>query len=228
MAPRALSSKQEKKLVDYLDDSFLNMMRGYKKRSQPTSHLPTLQLYLEAATQILSIILQIPPIDPSTSLRTSYLLHLTNDVLSSIVGYAPDPQNVVDLMDWLDDLDQAWLAVLQSQVWDPKEGLGVDLVIDVDSVAAGVKSSPLSQTERTRLRSLLLGGVETLEEWLFGWEGDGDSSGNILEATGLQTAFDEVFSRTLDELGGLGGLNLDRINLCDTCTPEKATEEMEM
>ncbi len=110
-------------------------------------------------------------------------------MLGSIVGYAPDPQNVVDLMDWLDDLDQAWLAVLQSQVWDPKEGLGVDLVIDVDSVAAGVKSSPLSQTERTRLRSLLLGGVETLEEWLFGWEGDGDSSGNILEATGLQTAF---------------------------------------
>ncbi len=40
--------------------------------------------------------------------------------------------------------------------------------------------------------------------------------------------FDEVFSRTLDELGGLGGLNLDRINLCDTCTPEKVTEEMEL
>ncbi len=131
-------------------------------------------------------------------------------------------------MDWLDDLDQAWLAVLQSQVWDPKEGLGVDLVIDVDSVAAGVKSSPLSQTERTRLRSLLLGGVETLEEWLFGWESDDDSSGNILEATGLQTPFDEVFSRTLDELGWLGGLNLDRIDLCDTCTPEKDTEEMEL
>ncbi|KAK0455209.1 uncharacterized protein EV420DRAFT_1554737 [Desarmillaria tabescens] len=228
MSPHALSSKQERKLVDYLDDSFLNMMRGYKKRSQPSSHLPTLQLYLEAATKILSIILQIPPVDPSTSLRTSYLLHLTNDVLSSIVGYAPDPQNVVDLMDWLDDLDQAWLAVLQSQVWDPKEGLGVDLVIDVDSVAAGVKSSPLSQTERTRLRSLLLGGVETLEEWLFGWEGDGDSSENILEATGLQAAFDEVFSRTLDELGGLGGLNLDRITLDDSCKTERMDPEMEV
>ncbi|KAG7453140.1 uncharacterized protein BT62DRAFT_940510, partial [Guyanagaster necrorhizus] len=206
MSPHALSSKQERKLVDYLDDSFLTMMRGYKMRSQSTSHLPTLQLYLEAATKLLLMILQIPPVDPSTSLRTSYLLHLTNDVLSSIVGYPPNPQNAADLMDWLDDLDQAWLAVLQSQVWDPKEGLGVDLVIDVDSVAAGVKSSPLSQTERTRLRSLLLGGVETLEEWLFGWEGDGDSSGNILESTGLQAAFDEVFSRTLDELGGLGGL----------------------
>ena len=181
-------------------------------RSEPTTHLSTLQLYLETATKLLSMILQIPPIDPSTSLRTSYLLHLSNDVLSSVVGYQPTPQNVVDLLDWLDDLDQAWLAVLQSQIWDPKEGVGTELG---EEALNGTKSSPLNQTEKTRLRSLLLGGVETFEEWVYGGA-DGTSQeqrDDTLESMGLHQAFDQVFSRTLDELGGLGGLTLEAISL---------------
>ncbi|KAF8237111.1 hypothetical protein L208DRAFT_1356724 [Tricholoma matsutake] len=204
---RALSARQEKKLVDYLDERFLELTRGYKKRSEPTTHLPTLSHYLESARQILSLILQIPPIDPSTSLRIAYLLRLTNDVLSSITGYPPDAHILPRVLDWLDDLDQAWLAVLQAQVWDPSTG-GVDLVIDAADASAGVKSSPLTQTESTRLKSLIVGGEASLEEWLE--KGNSDEPGEDeletrLRKLGLQADFDDLFARTLDFLGSLGG-----------------------
>lgn len=35
---RALSSTQERKLVDYLDEQFLELTRGYKKRSVSTPY----------------------------------------------------------------------------------------------------------------------------------------------------------------------------------------------
>ncbi|PFH54324.1 hypothetical protein AMATHDRAFT_44843 [Amanita thiersii Skay4041] len=205
--PRALSLNQERKLVDYLDEKFLELMRGFKKRSEPTSPYRTLSDYLAAARQILSFVLQIPPIDPSTSLRTAYLLRLTNDVLNSVPGYAPTSPVLHEVVDWLDDLDQAWLAVLQTQVWDPEQGVGRDLVIDAGDAADGVKSTPMSQTEVARLRSLLVGGVASLEEWLSVGM-DGEEIGNVermLGRLGLQNEFDEVFSGTLDYLGGFGG-----------------------
>lgn len=112
-----------------------------------------------------------------------------------------------EVLDWLDDLDQAWLAVLQAQVWDPTEG-GVDLVIDAADASAGVKSSPLTQTESTRLKSLIVGGEASLEEWLE--KGQSDEKGeneleNRLRKLGLQADFDDLFARTLDFLGSLGG-----------------------
>jgi hypothetical protein len=132
------------------------------------------------------------------------------------------------LLDWLDDLDQAWLSVLQAQVWDPEDG-PADLVIDAEAAAAGIKSSAVTQTERTRLRSLLIGGSATLEEWLSGdaaptrqntiieedEEADEEAGGGsikdvegMLERLGVQDGFDELFWRTLQELGGLGGVVL--------------------
>ena len=110
-------------------------------------------------------------------------------------------------MDWLDDLDQAWLAVLQAQVWDPTEGR-IDLVIDAADASAGVKSSPLTQTERTRLKSLIVGGEASLEEWLekgHSDERDEDELENRLRKLGLQADFDDLFARTLEFLGSLGG-----------------------
>ncbi|KAF8061764.1 hypothetical protein FPV67DRAFT_1510264 [Lyophyllum atratum] len=205
---RPLSSGQERKLVDYLDEQFLQLTRGYKKRSEITTHLPTLHAYLDASRHILSLVLQIPPIDPSTSLRTAYLLHLTNDTLISIPGYAPNSQTLPEALDWLDDLDQAWLAVLQAQVWDPSTRAGIDLYIDAADATAGLKSSPVSQTERTRLRSLLMGASAGLEEWLENrkeWEEDEDVE-IMLQRLGLQADFDDLFSRTLDHLGSLGGV----------------------
>ncbi|KAF8880567.1 hypothetical protein BD779DRAFT_1548985 [Infundibulicybe gibba] len=176
--PRALSSRQERKLLDFLDERFLSLTRGYKKRSEPTTHLPTLATYLRAAQQILILILQIPPIDPSTSLRTALLLRLTNDVLNSIPGYPPDVES---------------LPV--GQIWDPHQGAGVDLKVEVGS---GARSSMVSVTESTRLR--------TLEEWVSDKRSaDSEDVEDMLGRLGVQDGFDELFSRTLDELGGLAG-----------------------
>ncbi|KAF8177591.1 hypothetical protein BJ912DRAFT_930300 [Pholiota molesta] len=201
-ALRPLTSRQERKLVDYLDENFLQLTRNFKKRfsyqqssrrfvsTEESSKLKTLPAYLEESRHLLAFILQIPPVDPSTSLRISYMLRLTGDTLSSIQGYRlgttdTDVRAILqDLVDFLDDLDQAWLAVLKGQVWDPtsKEGVDVDPpaedTMEVDSNndqdtinstpthSSPYKSSPPSQTDLTRLRSLLLAGEATLEEWL--------------------------------------------------------------
>jgi len=191
------------------------MGQHYLSSSEPMAHLPTLDDYLQASQKILAMILRIPPVDPSTSLRTQVLLRLTNDVLSSTPGYLPTPENLVLALDWLDDLDQAWVSVLQTQTWDPEEGVGVDLVIDAEDAANGLKSTGPSQTERTRLKSLLIGGVATLEEWVEGRtvaEFDGETSNEnvrdveaLLKELGLQEDFDNLFSRSLDELRDVGG-----------------------
>ncbi|KAF9009674.1 hypothetical protein BDQ17DRAFT_1348601, partial [Cyathus striatus] len=215
----------------------------------------TLHAYLSAARHLLSFILQIPPVDPSTSLRTTYMLRLTGDVLGAVCGYpltapptAPedhtedamdtspdsttpnvntpaaleaDPRSTLtELIDFLDDLDQAWLAVLQRQIWDPDEGTGVDLVLDIDATS---KSTPLTQTDITRLRSIIVGGEEVLEAWLEeervsmsrsrrrangvdGVLGLGEEDvATLLDHWGLLGDFDELFHRTLDFLGGFVG-----------------------
>lgn len=173
----------------------------------PSPDLPTLPDYLRAAYQILYLVMQIPPIDPSTSLRTAFLLRLTNDVLTAVPGYPSDPSTYEELLDWLDDLDQSWVSVLQSQIWDPVEGKSVDLVIGAADAAAGLKSAAVSQTERARLKSLIVGGTASLEEWLAGKGGENEQDvESLLGRLGLQAGFDELFSKTLDELGGFGGI----------------------
>ncbi|KAF8959731.1 hypothetical protein BDZ97DRAFT_1761247 [Flammula alnicola] len=236
---RALTSRQERNLVDYLDEHFLQLTRNFKKRSEESSTLKTLSTYIEAVRQLLVLILQIPPIDPSTSLRTAYLLHLTGDALGSIPGYRLGTTSVVvrstlqDLVDFLDDLDQAWIAVLKGQAWDPESAEGVDITLPIeidvemsnstsDSNANGngkdsppkiMKSTPPNQTDLTRLRSLLLSGESALEEWLTNERGQvdeerGDDLGDVsgmLARMGLLDAFDSLFVRTLDFLGGFAG-----------------------
>lgn len=135
-----------------------------------------------------------------------------------------------ELLDWLDDLDQAWFAVLQSQVWDPEVGEGVDLILSLPSSSSSSsngtitkdddadlqatitgKSTPISQTDVTRLRSLLITNIASLEEWLSqtkrrpstnGGRGSGeDDVAGMLERLGLLDEFDDLFSRTMDFLG---------------------------
>ena len=117
-----------------------------------------------------------------------------------------------DLLDFLDDLGQAWVAVLQGQVWDSSSGAGVDLVVPIDSSGLplmNVKSTPPSQTDVAWLRSLLIGGQSAPEEWLgeerltHSGEGEKDDLSATLERMGL---LDELFSKTLEFLGGLGGV----------------------
>lgn len=164
--------------------------------SQPsTSKLPTLSSYLEANRQILSLILQIPPIDPSTSLRIMYLLRLTGEVMNCIPGYAPDVAVLPDVLGFLDDLDQAWLTVLMSQVWDPNSKASSDLVVPAEDIT-NIHSTPMNSTERTRLKSLLISGVTGLEEWMAGMD-LGEENSQVR----LQESFDDLFSNTLAELG---------------------------
>ncbi|KIM87336.1 hypothetical protein PILCRDRAFT_63850 [Piloderma croceum F 1598] len=218
----ALSRIQERKLVDYLDRRFLEITGAYRKRSQPsTSKLPTLASYLEANQQLLSIILQIPPIDPSTSLRITFLLRLTGDVMSSISGYPADLAALPDLLEFLDDLDQAWVTVLDSQIWNPSSKAAVDLVINTrnltDSNSNMIHSTPMNQTERTRLRSLLVTGTAQLEEWLTGITNEEEEYQGALERAGLQQKFEDLFIRTLAEMGGLAGAINDPAGMEGTC-----------
>ena len=129
-------------------------------------------------------------------------------MLNSIPGYPPEPDVLPDLLGFLDDLDQAWVTVLQSQIWDPRTGEPKDLEVPADSVIADpdLKSTPINQTERTRLRSLLVSGTTALEEWLGGMETEGkEEYQEALERLGLQQGFDDLFARTLEDMGALGG-----------------------
>ncbi|KAJ6606114.1 hypothetical protein DFH09DRAFT_896160 [Mycena vulgaris] len=230
--PRTLSARQERRLIAFLDERFLALMRGFKMRSQaqpepaspptanPTSALAlgTLPAFLAAATPLLALVLQIPP----GPLRTAYLLRLTHDVLGGVPGYAAPAEGIALLLDWLDDLDQGWVCALQRRAWDPVRGAGA-----VAAAAAGA----VGQTERTRLRGLLLGGAAGLEEWLAqtgaggagiipeedeedeeedgGEEREkGEDVAGLLARLGLQDGFDVLFAGTLEELGELGGVGV--------------------
>jgi len=154
---------------------------------------------------------------------------LTSDVLGAIPGYnlsssfLPPHAILQDLVDFLDDLDQAWLVVLQNQIWDPDRAEAVDLVVSLDlspestnSPAKQYKSSPPTQTDVTRLRSLLFSGQSALEEWLSNQRNMGDPSREsvdedsedvsfMLANMGLLDQLDSLFVRTLDYLGGFSG-----------------------
>ncbi|ETW85079.1 hypothetical protein HETIRDRAFT_311022 [Heterobasidion irregulare TC 32-1] len=206
---RPLTRKQERKLMDHLEERFLDLTRNYKKRylSEVSSTLPTLSSYLQATRIILSLVLQIPPLDPSTSLRTAYLLRLTNDIMHSIPGYLPDTDTLPELLEWLDVLDRGWLAVLHSQAWDPVLSEGVDVILTPG--APIMRSSPVTQTERTRLRSLLVTGTGTMEEWMESLDTEEEDYNSALERLGLQSGFDQLFFRSLTAMGGLGSAASD-------------------
>ncbi|KAG1819778.1 uncharacterized protein BJ212DRAFT_1267888 [Suillus subaureus] len=182
--------------------------------------LPTLTAYLNAMQKLLAFILQIPPIDPSTYLRTVFLLRLTGDIMTSVPGYPPQMKELQTLLDFLDDLDQAWSAVLKNQVWDPAAGEGVDLIVRVDEIKPGdppIRSSPVSQTERTRLRSLLVTGTAELEEWMTGLNTSGEDYQIALQNAGLLQGFDDLFSVTLSEMGTYDGSVNDPVGMEGIC-----------
>ena len=111
------------------------------------------------------------------------------------------------------------MAVLQNQIWNPNRAEGVDLVITLDPNPASpadmqpYKSSPPSQTDVTRLRSMLFSGQSALEEWISLQKNTSDpvrdlDAGDVsimLTRMGLLDQFDSLFVRTLDFLGGFSG-----------------------
>ncbi|KAF8959697.1 hypothetical protein BDZ97DRAFT_2061037 [Flammula alnicola] len=97
--------RNQRNLVDYLDEHFLQLTRNFKKR--PTTL----------------------GIDPSTSLRTANLLRLTGDALGSIPGYRLGTTSVV----WI--FLTTWVKhglPLKGQAWDLESAEGVDLALPVE------------------------------------------------------------------------------------------------
>lgn len=266
----------------------------YTSSSHPSTTLPTLDAYLDAAHALLALILQIPPTAPAqAALRTAFLLRLTGDILTSVTGYAPSssssalsPEGVdrdkdADMEDGegaeqkenegdefgdgngkegrqdtntplhhllalLTELDNGWYAVLRAQAWDARTHSGVDVEIplpllipslsgsgfdsgppDSSAESSIVGAPPVSQTDRTRLRSILASGASRLEAWLEkslsshvagtvadvevtvdAGDQDQDEAQDVdldleqlLAHLGLQQAFDDLFVRTLAEMG---------------------------
>jgi len=211
---RPLSESQERRLLDYLDEKYREIHQEYSKRSEytpalylsptliytrrhePASKLPTLRAYLDAIRSLLALTLQVPPVSPSGMLRISLLLRLTNTVMEDVPGYSPDRTDLVPLLKWLDLLDRGWLSVLCMQSWDPVRGEGVDLPQHLLE-----KIPPPTPTDCTRVHSLLVTGTSTLEDWMEGKREDSeDSLVHDMRRLGYQSAFDELFHRTLTRL----------------------------
>ena len=221
-----LSEHQERRLLDYLDGKYLEIHQGFSRRSavsdqhfctiadntyryEPESKLPTLQAYLLAMQTLLTLTLQIPPVAQSGMLRTLLLLRLTGTVFDDIVGYLPDVADLIPLLQWLDMLDRGWLSVLCRYAWDTKRGVELELPEEL------LKRTPLpTQTDCTRVHSLLVAGISALENWMEGknkGEDEGEE-GNLIHdmrRLGYQGTFDELFHRTLTKLHELGQ---DKVN----------------
>lgn len=217
---RRLSTKQERRLRDYLEDRFLDISRGFRKRCatptilrrhampadqrvircDPTSSLRHLSAYLTAMQPLMAMILLVPPIDPSASLRTLHLLRFTHDLLEAISSYpliGPPPLTDVDdpevvppvevtliqLFDVITQLDKGWQAVLSSQVWDPDARTGTDSYVSTGGVTT---------TDRIRLHSLLVTRRETIGEWL--------ESGPVDLPQDVAEEFSNMFWRTFATL----------------------------
>ena len=141
----------------------------------------------------------IPPLGTASALRTSLLLRLTGEVLDGIPGYTLEA-NTSKLLEYLDDLDKAWVAVLESQIWDSESASGSDLILPANHDMS-LLPSQVSQTERTRLKSLLVLGTEKLEDWLPRIEDVTESDADGMENS--NNRFNDIFFRTLTSLGEL-------------------------
>ena len=208
-----LSEQQERRLLDYLDGKYLEIHREFARRlvpghtialadntprHEPESKLPTLRAYLLATQMLLTLTLQIPPVDLSGMLRISLLLRLTGTVMDDIVGYSPDVTDLIPLLQWLETLDRGWLSVLCRHAWDPMRGEGVELPEQL------LDNTPLpTQTDCTRVHSLLVTGISALENWMEGKNEDEDEEDNLvndMRRLGHQSTFDELFHRSLTKL----------------------------
>ena len=179
-------------------------------RHEPESKFATLRAYLLTMRTLLTLTLQIPPVAQSGMLRTSLLLRLTGIVLDDIVGYRPDVTDLIPLLQWLDMLDRGWLSVLCRHTWDPMRG-SVELPEDL------IKTIPRpTQTDCTRVHSLLVTGISALENWMEGKneEEEEDNLVRDMRRLGHQSTFDELFHRTLTKLHEL--------------EPEKGDDEEEL
>ncbi|KAF8610748.1 hypothetical protein BDV93DRAFT_601713 [Ceratobasidium sp. AG-I] len=93
--PTSLSPAQQRRLGDYLETKCLELTQGVRKRNEPDSPYNTLSAYVAAASSLVTMVLLIPPTSSSASIRTSWLLRITGDILEDVPAYSlgtkPDP-----------------------------------------------------------------------------------------------------------------------------------------
>ncbi|KAK4686886.1 hypothetical protein P7C73_g3233, partial [Tremellales sp. Uapishka_1] len=145
-----LTPRQQSRLVSHLDGQFLALERDDHKHAFVA--LPAL---LDRLSPLLTLILQIPPLNPFSYLRTAYLLNFTGVVVTYIVSLPLDaPETLVRLLRFIQRIDEGGQVVLRGQAWVPKlGGVKVDFAGQVD------------QTERIRLRSMILSSREKMIAW---------------------------------------------------------------
>ena len=216
LSPLGMSQENAR---SYLDTELRRLDSDWKKRSVPASPASTLEQYIDRAHRLLAFTLQMHPTGARAWMRTDFLLRLTGDALKSVPRYPCPPLSLRDstsedtedvgllkLFAFLDTLDKGWVAVLRGQKWDMERNEGVDA-----TSAGAAQAGRMSQTERTRVRSMLLNDTTPLEVWLAGEGDDGMADGPgegkgermlVLERLGLN----DLFSDTLGELQVLSGM----------------------
>ncbi|KAG8943725.1 hypothetical protein FRC04_002557 [Tulasnella sp. 424] len=135
---------------------------------------------------------------------------ITGDMLTAIPAYPlvgppptsnPQPSDppalevtLIELIDCISQLDKGWAAVLASQAWDPAAGEGRG--------AYAATGGP-SETDKARLRSILLLGREAIIDWL--------ALGQVQLEQEIQEEFSCVFWRALRNLGEGAAITSDNI-----------------
>lgn len=132
----------------------------------------------------------------------------------------PEIGGLISLIEWLGNLDVGWAAVLEGEdvTVDVVSGNGRGVVragteavadnelLDRDYEKGGKGSDILTQTEKTRLKSLLITGAARIEEWLEGVrpgsaeneeEEQAGEYVDALEKMGLREVLDHLFEETL-------------------------------
>ncbi|ORX36484.1 hypothetical protein BD324DRAFT_651722 [Kockovaella imperatae] len=105
----SLTNLQERRLWTHIDDRLLSLERDERKHAFTT----LLRLVSERLLPLLTLILQIPPVEPWGGVRVSYLLTLTGSMIDFItslplvklssMAHAPTPETSASDIDEVDD-----------------------------------------------------------------------------------------------------------------------------
>lgn len=145
------------------------------------------------------------------------------------------------LVRWLERLDEGWVAVIRGESWESKGngGGGSGGGSDSDEVeerdGRKERRNVLTQTEKTRLKSMLITGTARIEEWLAGSKPEeqvedtvdrAEDYSDMLERRGLMDGLERLFEGTLKELDVEEmGLEVDRLLDIDEFYDESALRE---
>ncbi|WVN90470.1 uncharacterized protein L203_105706 [Cryptococcus depauperatus CBS 7841] len=176
-----LTPKQEAKLRTHLDDRLASL-----ERDERTFNLKSIPSLLSRLAPLLQLILQIPPYQPFSHIRTSYLLTLTA-VIPSYIAALPLHQNGIgqreegiatrkvlqDVLQFLGEVDRGWMAVLNRMGWTPPPSIisATKKAYEEGQVLVGGRAirveygGQVDLTERIRLRSILVSGRSKIEAW---------------------------------------------------------------